>query len=388
MSRSSAAARKPRYRTKPTVEPVKLRRVSAARESDDDTVAKVLPRGYIRPADQGQWRRVMWDAIDLAPVRQDKHDILMAVATMLMWHADWDTLTTRPTWRRLIEHCQATTGRGSERSIARAIADLIDMKLIARVAGGRLAEFSPGVDTPNDAAVYVLIVPSKLRAVGAVDGNGSPTDLQVGNSHPVRAREATNNDHQAEPLRGTQHQPPAQAPAPHQLVDQRHVPLWPAGQTTGTDGARLLAAAELQRRLPVLRQISTRDVRSCLREFFLAGWSVQDVHHALDWRPDGTQWPHDGATGIGPTSVRGWIAHRLAPWTSDGTPRRSFGQRAQAQRAEELARQQAEREREAARRAQWTTTPPPIMAAAKAHLRHVRWHQADPDCEWCNATKR
>lgn len=381
MSRSTAAVRKPRCRTKQTIEPTKphVRRVSAARESDDDIVSKVIPRGYLRPATQGQWRTVMRDAIDLAPVRRDKHDILMAVATMLMWHADWDTLTTRPTWKRLIEHCQATTGRGSERSIARAIAMLIEMQLIARVAGGRLAEHSPGDTTTNDAAIYVLLVPSRLRTV---DGNGSPPQLQLGIPLPVRAREATDND-PSEPLRGAHLPVPAQAPADPQSGTDWHAPLWPGWQTTGTNGARLLASAELQRRLPVLRQISTADVRSCLREFWLAGWTVQDLHHALDWRPDGTRWPHDGANGIGPTGVRGWIAYRLAPWTSEGTPRRSFGQDAAARRAEELARQRAQRERQAAERAQHASTPPPVFLAAKAHLKHVRWHQPDPDCEWC-----
>lgn len=327
----------------------------------------------------------MHDAIDLAPVRADRRATLLAVATALMWGANWDSLTTRPTWQRLIQHCQATTGRGSRATIARAIATLIEMQLIARVAHGRKGVYAPGgdqADRPNEAAVYVLLVPSSLHAV---DANETPPELQRGSQLPVRAREATDNDH-AEPLRGTQHQPPAQAPAPRQLADQRHIPLWPAGQTTGTNGARLLAAAELQRRLPVLRQISTRDVRSSLREFFLAGWSVQDIHHALDWKPDGTRWPHDGANGIGPTSVRGWIAHRLAPWTSDGTPRLSFSQRAQAQRTEELARQRAERDREAARRATYAPAAPPILSAAREHIRHVRQQVTIDGCPWCAAS--
>lgn len=379
----TGAARAGRCRTWHGTKPVKLRRVSAARETDDNTIAKALPRGYGRPSTQGQWQPVMRDAIDLAPVRSDRRATLLAVATMLMWHADWESLTTRPTWNRLIDHCQTTTGRGSRSSVARALATLIDMHLIARVAHGRRAEFAPGTgQKPNDAAVYVLLIPSGMRIV---DRNDTPTELQLGSSLPVRAREATDN-HQAEPLRGTPTDVAAQAPPPRQTRTDPHAELWPGSATTGTNGARLMAAAELQRRLPVMRQISTRDVRACLKEFFLAGWTVQDIHHALDWKPDGTRWPHDGANGIGPTSVRGWIAHRLAPWTSDGTPRRSFGQQAQAQRAEELARQQAEREREAARRATYSPTAPPIFSAARQHIRHIRQQVTIDGCPWCAAS--
>ena len=376
--------------------PRRLRRVNIARETSDRTVAAVLPEGYVRPATQLQWRTVMRDVLDVAPLRTDRHATLVAVATALMSWADWDSLTTRPTWAKLIEYCQHATGRGSRATIARAIATLIKLKLIARVAHGRKGCYAPGDPTnnPNEAAVYVLLVPGQLRAVprdaavhtsqdaSAVDGNETPpVSRSVSFAHPARAR----GDLRSEPLRGPQFDVAAQAPPTPPVAVDRHVELWPGSATPGTDGARLSAAAELQRRLPVLRQISTRDVRSCLREFFLAGWTVQDVHHALDWRPDGTRWPHDGANGIGPNGVRGWLRYRLAPWTSDGTPRRSFGQRAAAGRAEQLARQRAERERAEAARAETASTPPAIVAAVRDHLRHVRWHQVDPACPWCAA---
>jgi hypothetical protein len=376
--------------------PRRLRRVNIARETSDRTVVSVLPEGYVRPATQLQWRTVMRDVLDVAPLRADRHATLVAVATALMSWADWDTLTTRPTWAKLIDRCQEATGRGSRATIARAIATLIQLNLIARVAHGRKGCYAPGdpASNPNEAAVYVLLVPSQLRAVpraddvhasrpaSSVDENETPpASRSVSEAHPARAR----GDLRPEPLRGPQFDVAAQAPPPPTSPANRHVELWPGSTTPGTDGARLSAAAELQRRLPVLRQISTRDVRACLREFFLAGWTVQDVHHALDWKPDGTRWPHDGANGVGPTGVRGWARYRLAPWTSDGTPRRSFGQRAAAERSEQLARQRAERERAEAARADTTSTPPAIVTAVRDHLRHVRWHQVDPACPWCAA---
>ena len=332
-------------------------------------------------------------ALGAAPVRGDRRRTLEAVATTLMLWADWDSLTTRPTWARLIARCQQMTGRGSRATIARAIATLIQMRLIARVAHGRKGVYAPGdrATNPNEAAVYVLLVPGRAKAVPSatqVSGEGpgrrsvdqleTPPDQDVSEAHPVRARKA----HPSEPLRGTPLHEAAQAPPTPESPQNRNDPLWPSSATTGTDGARLLAAAELQRRLPVLRQISTRDVRSCLREFFLAGWTVQDVHHALDWRPDGTRWPHDGAYGIGPTGVRGFLRYRLTPWTADGTPRKSFSQRAAAERAEQLARIEAERRRDALDRGQAVRTPPAEYRVAREHLRHLRW-RPDPECPWC-----
>lgn len=393
--------------------PPHLRRVPTTRENSDLAVGGALPDGHERPATQGRWRSVLRASLGPGQFRADRRTTLLAVATTLMNHTDWDTGTSRPTWAVLIDRCQRITGRGSRSTIARAIATLIKLKLIARIAGGRIGCYTPdgcrarsdskgpclhpeGRCAPHEAAVYVLIVPTRLRSVpnnavveaaSAVDGNDTPPPREVSVAHPVRAHARQKT--QSEPLRGTHHEAPAQAPAT-QVIPNRHDPLWPARATTGSQGARFAASVELQRRLPVLRQISTRDVRSCLREFFLAGWTVQDIEHALDWRPDGTRWPHDGADGIGPYRVRGWLAHRLKPWTTDGTPRRSFTQQADADRAHRRAVDQARREREQAERA----THPPVPAtsnaayqAMKTHLRHINRGAAYlPDCPACRTT--
>lgn len=395
----------------PLPQPRRLRRVSAARETSNLIVAGGLPHGYERPANQGRWRRQLRDTMGPGQFRADRRSTVTAVATALMNHADWQTVTSRPTWAVLVEHCRRTTGRGSRASIARAIATLIELQLIARVANGRLGCFTPGgcrarsrsrgpclspeTCPAHEAAVYVLIVPTKLRAVPAqhhasanprVDGNETPPPREVSVAHPVRAHARPKD--QNEPLRGADHRGPAQAPATGQVIPRRHDPMWPGGATTGSQGARFAASAELQRRLTVLRQISTRDLRSCLRAFFLAGWTVSDVQHALEWKPDGSRWPHDGANGIGPYRVRGWIAHRLAPWTTKGTPGRSFSQRAEAELAEQRARQRIRREREHVHRANLVATPPAeyrqAREEARQHVRHVRARRPDPRCPHCN----
>lgn len=393
----------------PLPQPKRLRRVCTTREATNLVVAGGLPDGYERPADQARWRDHLRAALGPGQFRVDRHATLTAVATALMQHADWDTLTTRPTWAVLIDHCRERTGHGSRRTIARAIATLIELQLIARVAGGRRGCYTPegcrarshsrghclAPETcpASEAAVYVLIVPTRLRLVpdqravaGAhpVDTNGTPPPREVSEAHPVRAH-ARRKD-QPEPLRGTDFRGPAQAPATSQFIPNRHDPMWPGWATTGSQGARFAAAAELQRRLPVLRQISTRDVRSCLRAFFLAGWTVRDIEHALDWRPDGTRWPHDGADGIGPTMVRGWIRYRLAPWTTEGTPRRSFSQRAEAERAHQQAIERVRREREQAYRTTVVATPPAEYRQARAHLTHLRWGRSEPGCPHCDGS--
>src|SRR5699024_7337442 len=108
---------------------------------------------------------------------------------------------------------------------------------------------------------------------------------------------------------------------------------------------RLAAAGELQNRLPVLRLITTKHVRAITREFFLAGWTVRDIIEAIDHRPDGTRWPHSGATGVG--NVGAWLTHRLSAWrTHDGQPHRSPTKSRETQRLEQLARTRSQLEQE------------------------------------------
>ena len=104
----------------------------------------------------------------------------------------------------------------------------------------------------------------------------------------------------------------------------------------------LRAAAELQNRVPALRHLSAQHVRSISREFFLAGWTIIDLHHALDYRPDGTTWPHSGANGV--ENWGAWMRYRLAPWRQQGTVLRSPTQRSTAEATAAKARARARRE--------------------------------------------
>ncbi|MGL5830514.1 MAG: hypothetical protein ACRC0L_13250, partial [Angustibacter sp.] len=57
---------------------------------------------------------------------------------------------------------------------------------------------------------------------------------------------------------------------------------------------------------------------------------------------------------------------------------------ADAERTQRLARQRAEREREAAREAQRAAQGPSAVGrSVVAHARHLRLATAPPDCPWC-----
>lgn len=105
----------------------------------------------------------------------------------------------------------------------------------------------------------------------------------------------------------------------------------------------LAAARELQAGSFPLRRLSARHLRSVLRPFFAAGWTVPDVRYAIDTRPDGTPWPHSGADGV--RHMAAWLRHRLGAWQGPDGPVPSRSQRAAATAA-------AQRERAAQRRAE------------------------------------
>jgi hypothetical protein len=148
----------------------------------------------------------------------------------------------------------------------------------------------------------------------------------------------------------------------------------PPGNTPRRPDERQAAAQALQDRFPVLRRVSTAHVASRIRDFILAGWSVADVGFAIDRRPDGTPWPHDGAHGVG--NVGAWLRYRLAAWRDEtGKVTLSTAQRDQARHELELARQAARREQLCADRAARSQMGSTVVNAALAQIRAAlpRW---------------
>ncbi|MDO8107138.1 hypothetical protein Q6348_08005 [Isoptericola sp. b441] len=317
-------------------------RVSRRHEARQSVVARAIPEGSSRAPSQRAFLEAVAACGALDELRADGRATVLEVARHLAWWADWDTITSRPTWAVLCER----TGR-SRATVARALARLRAVGLVGVVATGRSAAYQPAARDAGvaEAAVYVLCVPSPLAAV---DEDETPTGLPaVSGTHPPRARES---EPPSEPLRGRLSAPAARG-AGLERVDG------PVGRPAGGDRPglrrkddRMAAALALSRavraRTPALRGISERYVAWVVRDFADAGWSAGELLAAIDRRPDGRPWPYDGATGIDPHNLAAWLTWRLSAWRDKtGAPMASPGQVAAAEARERLAAQLAERAR-------------------------------------------
>jgi hypothetical protein len=396
------------------------RRVQRRRRRRDGPlqVARAIPTGHARARSQQGWLADVQEHPALQLRRADAQEHILAVAAVLAAHASWETFLTRPTWAVL----QARTGL-SRRAVARHLAWLRRVGLLAIVAGGTTPEFSPGILRPargtpeadqeaNEASVYVLMAPHGLRLVAVtnpddrgyeylddspdidqdhdqaghepaareditqprarkpVDTSGTPTPSGLSFNPRTRARTSPSGASLRSALKTS---PPMRRSDDATTADP---PPWPAGSTPASKQERLAAAAQARRQLWVLRGISTAHVAALFGEWWLAGWTLADVLHALAARPDGTTWQH--ADGV--RHIPGWTRHRLAAWRADPTdpmspPGRSPAARAAARATQQRAAARARAERRATAEAARPTGPD--TAAVRAGIDALRAaHQA------------
>jgi hypothetical protein len=193
----------------------------------------------------------------------------MAVAWVLTRCADWQSLTSRPTWQRLMDIT------GLRRStVAKYLRLLRDAGLLGIVESGTTPQFRSFLhaDDGNRASVYVLCVLAHAQ-VSSVEETRTPTSSPKESwSTPPHAREEL--------------------------------------------GENLAPTREVQRQAPVLSEISDRHLRSVLRPYWDAGWTVSDVLWCLDHTPSGELWPHTDRV----RHVPGWARYRLAPWAGLASP--------------------------------------------------------------------
>lgn len=358
----------------------RTRRVSRHKETQRDVVLRSVPPGSVRAAHGNHVLRALLEHPEYARRYASAQRTLHNVLRTLIQRADYETMTTRPGWDYL-----AQIAGVSRRTIARALKTLQDWGLLGIVASGRSAQYAtkgPDGEHTNEAAVYVLCTPSPLALVKPtgpthVDEFGTPPAL--GGSHlknlketHTRARE-TNLEGPATPAENTSG---GSAASTHQTPHRPEL-NWPTHKTTASKKQRLAAASELRRRIFLLRPMSTKDVASSVRDFLIAGWTVADLHHALDFQPNGSPWPYSGI----PTSdyaprLRGWMRTRLAAWrTHTGEPLRSRDQRSNAQALErraQAARNTARLLQERAERATCVGQDSPAKIVALAQIRALR----------------
>lgn len=327
------------------------RRLNRSEECSGKAIAAAIPPGSVRAAHGAQVAAHLLRILDNKEMRADGRRNRIQAMAYLIARATYTTMTCRPGWDAI-----ADTVGCHRRTIARYLAEFEEWGLLGRVAGGRSARYAavgPDGKKINEAAVYVLCIPSPLALVRAiskrpVDLNATPPALsgsQVKKEKltPTRARGKGTNIDVAPPRSPS---PGAAGAASQAQVPWRPELRWPAHRTTSRKLQRLAAASEIRYQSFPLRAMSIRDVASCCRDFLLAGWTVSDVMHAIDHKPDGTVWPHSGAPDTKDAwRMRGWLGHRLAVWrTSTGEPLRSRDQRIAA------AAEAARREKEAFRR--------------------------------------
>ena len=161
------------------------------------------------------------------------------------------------------------------------------------------------------------------------------------NRHPV-----TDGDR---PGQGTGNLPDPTDPV---VCERCHATRWAHHVPAVTAADRLALADRLRHDAPALTWVgSSRRVRWLLRDFLHAGWTADDLLHALDTHPDTGPYAYattaPGTRG-GLRNPAGWVLHRLKPWRApDGTPVAPFSRThvtaLAARRAEHLNQAAADR---------------------------------------------
>jgi len=279
---------------------------------------------------------------------------MLAVARVVGWSADWQTLRSRPTLARLIER----TGL-AERTVQRWLRWLEARGLLEVIEPGTTPQFRPGVlhaSDPNLAREWVLTRPPN----SAVNETGTPSQVLVfNNAFPLS--DASAPSHPRAPARETS---APNRPSHQDQQDRRSAPdcsfrpsplhpapTWPLNRNPHRRAEQLAAAESLRRDHLVLRRIPARVLRRELRPYFAAacqaddgsrssGWTPGDVLHAIEYLPDGTQ--HQHADRVREPAA--WLRHRLSFWLdASGAPlpphSAILAQRAEQARAERPAAQ-------------------------------------------------
>lgn len=368
----------------PTSPAPRTRRVSRHKEDDRTIILRSVPEGSVRAAHGNDVLRALAEHPEFAQKYASAQLTLRSILCGLISRTNYETMTSRPGWKYLGEAIGV-----SRRTVARALKTLEAWGLLGVVASGRSAQWAtvgPDGQRSNEAAVYVLCTPSPLALVEepetpTVDENGTPP--AVGGSH-LKILKETHTRARGKTLEGTatpsENKTRGSAATDHQMPYRPEL-NWPAHRTAASKKQRLCAASELRHRIFLLRPMSQKDVASVVRDFLLSGWTVADLHHALDFQPNGSPWPYSGVpeTDYAP-QLRGWMRSRLNAWrTTTGEPLRSRDQRlsieARQQRAEAAATA-ARLRKERAQRITKAQQHSPAKMKALAEIRALKFRDS------------
>lgn len=329
----------------------KPRRVRVENERGPIAIAAAIPDGYMPARHVIRWLRYLEALPQFQTARKDLKKNIWAFANAFVQGRGYDPVskTHMPVWERLSEQSGIPL-----RSLSRYFRRLRDWNLLGLVATGRSAEKTPRSTgkTKNEAAIYVLLEPLKSAEERRLEKSGAPVPkgYVFNPTHTHENQKTKLENATATPFASLRRA--ASRLAVNNLLRTRKEPFWPGNATTNhpmTRGERReaerLASAELQYRIFPIRNISTAHLASIIRPFLQAGWTVNDVAHAIDNPFEaGTRHGHDGATGI--TEIGHWLTYRLGFWIrTNGVPHRSPTQTRQAQAVHDRAQARAENER-------------------------------------------
>ncbi|WP_433426436.1 hypothetical protein ACQP1V_42905 (plasmid) [Microtetraspora malaysiensis] len=333
-------------------------------------VLGAVPEGMRRATSQQEFTRAVKEHGDALALRCHGYRNLMLVATKLSDWADWTTLTTRPTEQRIADDTDLALS-----TVKRWVRWLRERGFLGTVEEGTTVRFRKGTrcgldddGLGNRAAVWVLCVPAP-----ELDEEHARTDTLTDKT--------TTEPPSCTSRRGV-HEGPTRARERSSSRRRNRISTTdgPAA-TPGTRKHALQIAQKLHDTDPVVARLSPWYIRHLTRDFVAAGWSADDVQHALNHHPDGTEWTYTWTSRDQIRNVPGWVRFRLSAWLDDGRPVPGKSQRLAAAAAELRAQQEAwrrEREEQRARagldpiqrepvlsRAE-ALAPPPVQAAAPA----------------------
>lgn len=343
----------------------KGRRPTRIEQDTPEIIARSIPEGRIPVNAQTKplWRRARIKSARSSGRRGDWIKNHLALIEVLLTALDEDLGTTRPGWCTIAEE----TGMGIS-AINNHLRQLEREGAIAVVATGS----GWGNDNPNTVnhrAVYVLCIetenppPTKNTSPPAPPENSNTTKLSTpeNNTNTVNVQtvkcslngyKSLAKDLAINPIpRASEKTPPKPKPTqPHtgeygQFIEYclSNLRNAPAGSRRTLKFRSLLTAVELKMKVPALRKASPWAIATEVRFLTTAGYTVNDLTHALDTRPGGSPWTYTSEI----TNPIGWLRYRLSAWLdpTTGQPHPSKSQRIASRKAKDAAtrnQQQAE----------------------------------------------
>lgn len=295
---------------------------------------------------QGHWIKRVMKAIESSGLRADARRNLYEVAWQVMLRAGWIDHTARVCW-----DTAAAAAAVSRRALANWLRWLRENGFLGHVERGTTPRWRKQWQNAlfgdqNRQPVYLLCAP--------IDGPVRPQEPLLDLHSPAPAVDAQNDAQQLST--GTTCTPTfSNQPS---LENPPHARAETSPWSPQTKQERQQAADQIRRaggsswhtatingqqqdilvRSP-LRAISTRYLAHIAREFWEAGWTVDDVRHAIDHRPDGTR--HTATSAV--LDPARWLRYRLNHWRdADGSPIASSWRRRLAATAQRNAEQDAE----------------------------------------------